>query len=288
MDSAENRSTGRIMVPSPPRALRVGVACVEAGLVALIAYLLVQLTFDMMAVDPAGKPSTVTIEPQAVSELDTDRLTSFDPFYRQLESDVQNTPVVTIRESSLRIEVFGLRAADDGTGSAIIKTQDGGQKLIRIGDAVASGVTLTAVYPDRLEVNRAGIREAIYLRPQRERQQGASSRAAPGIPVSSRVSDLPQYSAGGPGFDLTALSLSEVRRERRIVGFRLPDPLPLLLTGAGLEAGDVLTSVNGVPLVSFERLQEVSEELSGSPSVLLEVERRGERLSLTISLGGDR
>lgn len=279
MKSAAHQATGRTTIPSPPRSLRVALICVEYGLAGILAFLMAQFAFQLMATDPpADRPLQTLPVSNSETNLDAGILTGFDPFFRELGGTevVVNTAV---RESSLRLEVFGLRSEPGGEGTAIIKAQDGEQKLIRIGDRIAPGVTLAAVYPDRLEVNRAGIREAIYLRPQRERQTPVAQ--APARPVA-----IARESESDLTFDLSALNLEPVRRERRIIGFRLPDPLPLPLMGSGLEAGDILTHANGEPLVSFERLQEIGEGLSVAQRLAIEVERRGERRNLTISLGG--
>lgn len=279
MESAGHPSTGRIAPPSPPRNVRVLLVCVEFGFAGLAAFLVAQLVFQVMAVDPpTDGPIRATINESADSGLDAAFLSGFDPFFKELQ-DAPAVVETAIRESSLRLEVFGLRSEPGGRGTAIIKTQDGEQKLIRLGDRVAPGVTLAAVYPDRLEVNRAGVREAIYLRPQRERQ--AALLAAPSPPTAREPEGDPALS-----FDLSSIELAPVRRDRRIIGFRLPDPLPLMLMGSGLEAGDILTHANGEPLVSFERLREIGEDLSGARRLALEIERRGERRNLTISLGG--
>lgn len=277
MESAGHLSTGRTRLPSPPRNMRVAVTCVELGLAALLAYFLAQFSFALLAVDPPLDRPLPTAQASSLSRSNFDELTGFDPFFR----DLQGLPVATqaaVRESSLRLEVFGLRAEPDGRGTAIIKAQDGEQKLIRVGDRVAAGVTLAAVFPDRLEVNRAGIREAIYLRPQKERT--AISPTAPSTPATQKAA-----SEMALQFDLSSFDLTPVRRERRVIGFQVPNPLPLPLMGSGLEADDILTHANGEPLVSFERLQEIGEDLSGARQLVLDIERRGERRNLTISLG---
>ncbi len=275
---------GRPTIPSPPRNLRVGILLVELILVVLIAYLVAQFTFRLLEVGPSIDGPLPSVEAPEADGLNTAGLTAFDPFFREIgTTEVPEQAVV--RESSLRLEVFGLRASPNGQGSAIIKTQDGDQKVIQIGDRVASGVTLSAVYADRLEVNRGGVREAIYLRPQRERQ------IAPSQPRQRTASAQPVVSEGaaaGPAIDLTKFNLTPVRRERRIIGFQIPDPLPLQLLGSGIEAGDILTHANNEPLTSFERLEEIGEELSGNSQLTIALERRGEALTLTVNLGGNR
>ncbi len=261
------------------RGMRAGIIFVELALVGLIAVLLAIFTLNRLAVEPEQLVPPPPIQrPAAVK--DTSRLLSFDPFFRDaVESNIQALAVLP--ESTLNIQVFGLRAGIDGSGTAIIKLQDGEQKLILVGDRIASGVELAAVYADRLELLRAGVKEAVYLRPQRER---TATEAKPvqlmrGTNASGAETQL------GPL--LSSLELTPVRRDRRIIGFMLPEPTPLALLGTGLEGGDILTSVNGSQLSSFERLQEVSEALPLSPSLLLEIERRGQKIELTVNFEGN-
>lgn len=261
------------------RGMRAGILSVELALVGLIAALLANFTLNMLAVEPQQLPPPPPSQ-RSASVIDASHLLSFDPFFRDVvESETQALAVMP--ESTLNIQVFGLRAGADGSGSAIIKLQDGEQKLMQVGDRITSGVKLAAVYADRLELLRAGVKEAVYLRPQQER---AVAEAKPGRSSSSTR-------ASGTKAQLkplfSSLQLTPVRRGRRIIGFRLPEPTPLALLGTGLEGGDILTSVNGSPLSSFERLQETSEALSLSSRLLLEIERRGQKIELTVNLEGN-
>ncbi len=271
----------RQVTPAPrqPRALRFGVLAFELGLVVLIAFQASDLLFRML--EPANQvlPASAA-QPQAGSRLaqaDMRTLTSTDPFFRQIGDTGAVVLAQAAPESSLRLELFGLRATGDGQGSAIIKTQDGAQQLVRVGDVISPGVKLAGVYKDRVEIVRAGSLEAVYLRPQGER---AAKATAP------RRNSAAQGTQGSPNAltFLSTLNLEAVRRERRIIGFRLPDSLPDMASALGLEEGDILLAANGQPLNSFERIAEIGEELAGSRRVELTIERRGETRSLSLGL----
>jgi len=280
MDNDEYRAAGAATRPVLSRRMRAGIASVELVLVGLIAVLLADFVLDTLAVEPQRQPLSLATQ-SAAPATDTSLLLSFDPFFRDAVAPDERTES-QLPESILNIQVFGLRARTDGSGSAIIKVQDGDQRLAQVGDTIATGVQLTAVYPDRLELRRAGVKEAVYLRPQLER----AVKKQP-LPVTA-----PQKSAERReetiGLGLSSLALTPVRRDRRIIGFRLPDALPALLLASGLEGGDVLVRANGSPLSSFERLQEIGEGLSANSSLALQIERRGQMRDVTVNLEGNR
>lgn len=302
--------------PGAPKPVKWLIMVIEVGLVILVAYQLAQLTFALLedgTVQPAKSPPVALV---GSIDADVSRLTSFDPFYRQVTSAEMPQQTEAVPESNLKIEVFGLRAGADGRGSAIVKMQgDDGQKLVQVGDQMSSGVTLVGVYADRLEVRRRGNREAIYLRPQAERNMRSAAPTRPGSVVSQRArqaarqtasqtmrgdrqvapsrggdngtpSGPPAYSPGAARISsaIKGLALAPVRRNSRIVGFRIPDTVPPMVAGLGLEGGDILLKANGSSLASFERIEELGEELAGAARLELEIERRGQTIVKAIDL----
>lgn len=288
MDTRVHGSKLRLSGSGAPRPVRWVIMLLELGLVILIAYQLAGLVFTVAESDTTGPaPHAASRAAAASTETSADlgRLLTFDPFFRAISDAPVETGTARAPESTLKIELFGLRAMGDGKGSAIVKMQGGEQKLVQVGDRLSSGVTLAGVYYDRLEINRGGSREAVYLRPQGERGARATAPSAPYSP--SRPAPTASIDSGMIEA-LASLSLEPVRRARRIIGFRLPEALPGPFTAIGFEGGDILTAANGAPLTSFERLQELGEELAGASSVELEIERRGETRQVTVALRGNR
>jgi len=289
-----------------PKPVKGVILAIELGLVILLAYQLAQLTFTFLEEDTAAPVAARPAAQASGQEADVSRLTGFDPFYRQIAAAEAPQQQTAIPESSLKIEVFGLRAGADGQGSAIVKMQgDDDQKLVRVGEPVSAGVTLVGVYADRLEVRRRGNREAVYLRPQSERGARASAPTRPGGTASQRAASQPRTNAQRPSQPrasasssqssyspaaaritsaIKGLALTPVRRNSRIVGFRMPDAVPPMVAALGLEAGDILLKANGSSLASFERIAELGEELAGADRLELEIERRGQTIVQAIDL----
>ncbi|MFD0857969.1 RIP metalloprotease RseP [Roseovarius aquimarinus] len=109
--------------------------------------------------------------------------------------------------------------------------------------------------------------------------------------------DVPGYDEQG-SFDAFSDALPDaqvmeyrVRRNGSEITVRGPHPLPPIVTAlapqsaafsAGMEAGDVITAVNGEPISSFTQLKEIVEGSNGAP-LALDVWREGETLDLTLT-----
>jgi type II secretion system protein C len=248
-------------------------------MVLYVAYLAAGLVHTALEKDaPRVALRSAAGQPVAGAGIGKGKFLTFDPFYRSL-ADVEALAEATdsLPESSLQIEVFGLRASAEGAGSAIVKLQGSDQKLVQVGEEIRAGIRLVGVYADRLELSRAGTREAVYLKPQEKREAFRSSMRKPVPPrrISSKNTAL-SSAAEKILSNIKALNLEPVRRERRIIGFRLPEELPQIAGMMGFEPEDILLAINGEPLNSFERLTELEEELGSARELAVEIERRGE------------
>ncbi|WP_417465505.1 type II secretion system protein N [Kordiimonas sp.] len=250
-----------------PRLVRIGVSASEICAVLLLAYLAVQFTYAVMTPAPTmARMGSGAVAAKPAPSSDYTVLTSFDPFYRAV-ADAPTASSEAAPESSLKIALFGVRADGDGGGSAITSSGDA-QKLVRVGEDLAPGVTLQAVYADRVEINRRGIREAVYLRPKAKRatvrQSVAHNTATPNKPQNDMIAEL------------STLKFEPVRRSGRLVGFRVGAQGDAAhMAQFRLTPDDILMGVNGSPLTSFERLAELAEEFKHATELTLEIERNG-------------
>lgn len=265
-----------------PRQHRRVIAAMEIAVVILAAYLLVKLFYTIIT--PVTLPSPQAFGAQADSDQakpagSLETVVSFDPFFRKSATVTERE--TSAPESKLKIIVAGTRANSErsGEGTAIINAQDGEQKFIKIGDEVSRGIRLVAVYGDRIEISRSGLRETIYMK--KPAQQSGQGRSV--------VRQAEQSRAGNASSNnwvqqlLTKIPFEPARNDGRLVGFRIGESSERdILQNLGLEVGDVVRSVAGSPLTSFERLSELEDEIGLSETVVMEVERRGEILSVTV------
>jgi type II secretory pathway component PulC len=84
---------------------------------------------------------------------------------------------------------------------------------------------------------------------------------------------------------LTETTLVPVQDEERVTGFALTRiPEGSLLSDAGLRPGDVLTSINDVPIDSFATLMGLWPRLQSESELRAIVLRDGRPVSLTLTL----
>jgi general secretion pathway protein C len=256
MRSASYRA---IDVQSVVSRLPLIVAVVLAGLVIFQSARLVWAT--VAPIGPVGdwRPSSLSSR-----NLPLDRLASFDPFFRLQPADSQ--AVVT----SLPVKLFGVRVdMASGRGSAIIATPDGVQNSYAVGDEVMPGVVLTQVAFDFVSLERGGTIEKVFLDQSVAAPLAGVSPAAP--PAQAPVSVLQDMMIITPrmeGAKVTGLSL-------------LPKGDGARFNAAGLQAGDVLVSVNGTPVSDVATLSKLP---SGAGTVSLDVERGGRRVTVSAKI----
>lgn len=278
--SAEITSAKSVNAVRVSRTGRLIIGFIEVLTIILLAYMVVSAFYTFVAPKP---DFAVTFQATNQNVLRNDEratydaIVAFDPFYRKSDAVIAQ---MTAPESSLKITIAGLRVGADGTGAAIIDIQGDGQKLISLGEEITRGVTLSRIFPDRVEINRRGVRETVYMTKQPNDQRALVSTTQSQEPLSANNDSNVDYK------DMLArIKLVPTRdsSNRRISGFRITEETPQsLLSETGLAVGDIIKSVNGSRLSSFERMQELSEELQSAPVVTIEIVRRGQKLTLTL------
>jgi general secretion pathway protein C len=116
---------------------------------ALLGWRLAQVAAEPL---PAPPPFS------APALADRSLLARFDPFFPS-RGGGKALPV-----TALPFSLHGVRAdSATGRGSAIIASAEGQQQVYAVGETIADGVTLAAIAPDHVVLERAGVREALWL-----------------------------------------------------------------------------------------------------------------------------
>jgi general secretion pathway protein C len=186
-------------------------------------------------------------------------------------------------------------SARPGSGIAILRSGDR-VRVVAVGEQ-AFGARLTNVAPDRVVLDVGG--ESVELR-----LAGALPAAAPPALPSAAPPDV-QAAPGEPIAMDQALSRDQVQRrlateiprilgetalqpateDGRIVGLRLIRVASgTLLTDLGLQAGDVLTEINGTPTDSLPALIGLWTRLQNETALRATVLRGGRPLQLSVTL----
>ena len=210
------------------------------------------------------------------------------------------------RKSDGRIGLFATMVASPSEWSLAV-VNDGVNPETRVikeetalGDAVVK-----RIYRRRLVLQRAGQFECVELG-----QAGQKGSGAP-PPATSSNDSPPPADDGKPAKGVKKLSenkyeisremlneklenLAELGREARVIphyrdgkpqGFKLVGIRPgSLYSQIGLRSGDVIKGVNDEEISSPNKALELYEKLKNSPSVSVEIERRGRREQLDFSI----
>ncbi len=226
----------------------------------------------------------------------------------------------TAPDTGLQLTLRGIFAADDPKlGRAIIAAPGGADRAYSVGQEISPGVTLDAVYADRVMLLRDGALEALRL-PRADGGVVASApstgtpaiagpgqprnatpmRAVPVEPATGAAQPFvnPVMSLGGIDWnkttqgmnvDVAALAqqvqLLPVMENGQFVGVRLSGGRDVpLIAKLGLRPDDVVTAVNGIALDSPARAGQVAQSLAGASTASVTVRRGGKTENLSVSL----
>jgi general secretion pathway protein C len=195
-------------------------------------------------------------------------------------------PVTAAPDTRLRLRLVGLAAGDTpGQGHAIIAESGSPERLYAVGDTIGGQARLHEVHADRVILERGGNLETLRL-PRSDASTAAAAsapaRAAPGA-------DLPRVQRSewleDPERLLQSVQARPIIRDGTLYGLEVrPVRNARQFQQAGLQPGDVITSVNGMPLAAIEAPENLFEELAAQSQVGIVVDRGGEALPLTIQL----
>jgi general secretion pathway protein C len=218
-----------------------------------------------------------------------------------------NAPATTL-DLSLR---GTLAEADPHQGIAVIADAQGAERAWRVGEEISTGVSLHEVHADRVVLLHDGVQEVLNL--SRDEQMGrvaplptdqrggaplrnSAPHPAPGAVTSFAPINLPQGSinwqramdkvGGNPAELAKNVRVDPVIDNGRIAGVRVStvNGDAALLGRIGLRPSDIVTAVNGVPVDSVARGQQILESLRDANSVRVTVTRDGRPTEISVQL----
>jgi len=293
--------SSRIVPSSLPWILSAGLLAAIAWLVAGLIWSIAVPGFNYDA-GPTGQaelaftsrpsPSATTGDPPQSGFA---RSAEFSPFGSAQVTEpkaIENAP-----ETRLRLELLGVLVSGEDGGSAIISTGDGDVNLYYAGDSIGNQLaTLHQVHADRVILERDGRLETLRL-PRSEALQvdrGAAgappngeprSPRASGSPVSPRANVSRSRWLQNPERALNSLRTQPVMRDDQLVGIRVtPTRNEREFERAGLQKGDIITSVEGQLVRDIGDPNQLLSRLGNADRVNLTIERDGQTLPLAIEL----
>ncbi|MAT64203.1 MAG: type II secretion system protein GspC [Gammaproteobacteria bacterium] len=192
-------------------------------------------------------------------------------------------------ETRLNLTLRGLFATEDPERArAIIAAPDTEERSYRVNDELPGGAELSAIYVDRIILQRNGRYETLRL-PREALEDGAAAGGGGSGNLNPRAGEILAEYRGmletNPQALADLMRPVPVNENNRFVGFRLyPGNRPELFQQLGLRPGDLVTRVNGVELDSATRAAEVLQSLRDSQQVTLQLRRGNQELDLAFSL----
>lgn len=197
-------------------------------------------------------------------------------------------------ETRLNLTLTGVYATGEGHNAlAIVASGGRTEQFYRVGDSVAGGATLKAVYPDRIILERNGRLETLRLPKGREdgfdiKQSGpepGSPRSVAPASDPGRLAALRQYIVEHPQSLQTMMEATPAREADRFVGYRLRMGNDTrLFEQFGLQTGDIVTQLNGVELDRPRKGLTALKALAKADAIDITLLRDGQPLTLEHSL----
>jgi general secretion pathway protein C len=239
----------------------------------------------------------------------------------QSNNDPSQSAPLSQQAASVALVLKGALAAGDGQGTAVLAGNEqskGRDRTARVGDALASGVTLRGVYATWIEVDSGGKTERIDLDWRARGQQLARSGVSlPSLPTASTnvsgfsigmtpTAPAAQQPAQAFTLDVTR-SGNEAAFSRRQLDNTLKDasmlnrlgqvgpapgggarivmaPAGSLLERIGLQTGDVITNINGTRVNTPGDLAGLYQQFGTTNRINAEVTRQGATIRLNFTV----
>lgn len=264
--------------------------------VALLAYSLAQLTWLLIQGVAGGKAmplpvaTATSVQIKGASAAGLDSVAALHLLGSSEEPLAAGQPAPMVApETRLNLTLRGLIALNTQREALAIIAQGGGEELAyRVGDTVPGGAVLHEIHADRVILARAGSFEALTLPKEKMVVEGLPERggldAGPAI-EPRQVQALRETIRKNPQEAMRLIHAQPVMDGGQLKGYRVsPGRDRRLFNSVGLRPGDVVTSVNGIPLNDMSRMGALFEQLSSADRLEVTLERGGQQTRLSLGL----
>lgn len=201
-------------------------------------------------------------------------------------------------ETRLNLTLTGVVASSEQeAGTAIIENR-GSQAVYGLGEKIeGTNATLQKVYNDRVIIKNGVRNETLMLdgidydEANRRREMQARNRPEPEeleedtVELSDEALEATAALRERPANFTDFISISPKTEEGQLIGYQVsPSKEPELFKSAGLQAGDVITQINGLDLTDLQQSQEALSELRNAQTIELTIIRDGSLTTLYLDL----
>lgn len=231
------------------------------------------------AAPPLSNPVAVAPPPQAAYNVGV--IQQGQLFGSAAPAATGNAPA-----TSAPLVLGGVMASEDEKkGFALIGSSGSATRVYAIGAALPGGLTLHAVYPDRVVLSRAGVLETLAL-PRQPSSASISTPVPTAVASPSAVDRITRIATENPGLIGQIVRAQPVLANGQQRGFRVfpaPNQAPTFAR-IGLRAGDLVTHINGTPLDDPQRGAEILSTLGSATEARVTVVRNGRQEDVSLNL----
>lgn len=296
--------------------LRRNFYIVNLGLIAIGAYLFAGVVTEFAAtaifkragaaspgkIDSPAQVSVLPKPPESLMAITRGR----NPFDAEPIIKTEESPESATEQQleDIGVDLLGILVSSRPEWSMAMIRTGGEVRLVRIGSMVQDRAEVVEIQSRYLRLRIGESQKVVKLwaaKTAEQKQIAALPRPVPFSPQPQEPS--PDFSKGvkkvGPYeyhidralLDENLRDLTKLGMEARIIpnyvdgkyqGFRVVGIRPdSLYRAIGLESGDLVTRVNGQDIDTPNKAIQLFEELRNSPTITLDIERRGQKVTLT-------
>lgn len=252
--------------------------------VLLVAWTASRLTWQVLAPPPA-LPDTApsTAAPAVPQTIDHAQVLVQAHLFGRARSPVQEAKK-TAPVSRINLRLFGVLATGEDEGLAMIGRDSRSVKLYRVGDRLPGAASLLEIHVDQVLIRRNGKEERLLLDKQQKLFGDATARRE--VPLPGRdaptLGGLRRQILEKPAEINSLMTFMPVHRGGSFVGYRVQPRRETLelFHELGIQQGDVVTSLNGVPLNSPARSVEALMRLREAKNIVATIERNGQTINI--------
>lgn len=229
--------------------------------------------------------------------------------FGKVEAPKQEQPAVIESkavDTRLNLTLVGvIESSDENSARAIITSGDK-QEVYAINASlpVGNNVTLSKVMTDRVIINNNGQYESLWLYQNDPNAPAVSKPVSTPQPIVSQELlsgrnggaygpevHSPQEKNGDPALAEVSRNLADVvamsiyRENGQVVGYKIrPGRDAEKFKSVGLQADDIVTAINGMPLTNPAKIMEVYKNMGNTTSASLEIKRGGSVITVDVVL----
>ena len=260
---------------------------VSVLLILVLAWLLADLTWAFIPRRAATAAYTAP-PPVTVHQVDAGRIADRHLFgVATVSGTTQDAP-----DTTLALTLHGIVAGRGPADSRALIVANGDEEPYAVGASLPGGAVVRAIYPDRVLLESGGRVEALRL-PKEDTASSINTAAnAPTLPPPPGMASQPQnlgqlrqQIVNNPERLMDAVRAMPVMEQGKLSGYRIyPAGNPSMFNQLGLKPGDVVTSVNGIPLTDPAQSMRILASVKTSEQVSVTLLRNGQPMTQVLQM----